>query len=290
MKIYPLPVDARFKPEKQNYMSSEQQERGIEDDFESWLLKSAHVTGDPDEAGWDYLPIRWNKLYVNWNWGQDGLDEIQAEVLRLVSRNRPTFTVCEYDILSMQPFYDLCGMTIFIASRHQDNAGIDIPLLCLPYRASPPPGQRRFLASFVGNLNTHTPRPEMGELLTGRADCHVEHAWKGPGYFVGAMLDSYVALCPRGYGAQSFRFYEAMQLGVAPLYISDMDARPFKRWLPWDQVSLYLSDIYELPAFLDGLKEQDLIDMGRRAKDMYYHCLQFGQWGRYVVRELERLT
>jgi hypothetical protein len=177
-------------------------------------------------------------------------------------------------------------MTVFTGSRKEENAAIDIPLLCLPHRAAPPSDQRRWLASFAGNLHAHAPRPQMGELLKGRNDCHVEHADAGPVYFANLMLDSYLALCPRGYGGQTMRFYEAMQLGVAPLLIGDMDTRPFKRWLPWDKVSFYLSDVEELPRFLDGLDRDELLAMGKRAQDMYEHCLQFGQWPRYLLKEL----
>jgi hypothetical protein len=288
MKIWTLPVSKEFQPDHQNFISSPQQAAGgVEQDFLWWLRRSEHVADDPNEVDWDYLPLFWNRLYINGNWGQDRLDDIQAEILRLVSRKRPTFTICEYDIISMQPFYDLCGMKVFVASRKEQNAAIDIPLLCSPYQATPPHDTRRWLASFAGNLHTHSPRPEMGEALAGRNDCHVEHADKGTDYFINLMLDSYLALCPRGYGGQSFRFYEAMQLGICPLLIGDIDTRPFKRWLPWDKVSLYLDDVKVLPHFLDWFDRKELVDMGRRAKDMYEHCLQFGQWPRYVLKELD---
>lgn len=287
MKIYRLPVHSRFQPDRQNFMSPPHATQwGVEQDFEDWLRRSEYITDGPGQADYDYLPIFWNRIYCNWNWGQDGLDEIQSEILRLVSRNRPTFTICEYDIKAMQPF-DLCGMLIFTSSRQCEGTGIDIPLLCsLHYAPTPQPG-RRWLASFVGNLNTFSPRPEMAEALGDRADCHVEHADKGTGYFLSVLLDSYLALCPRGHGGQSFRFYEAMQVGIAPLLIGDLDTRPFKKWLPWDRVSLYQSDVAGLSEYLDRLVDKsELVDMGKRARDMYLHCLQFGQWPRYVIKEL----
>lgn len=289
VKIWILPVDEEFQPDHQNFVSSPKQEYGVEQDFLWWLEKQPdRLAATPQEADWDYLPVFFNRYYVN-SWGQTGLDELQAEILRLVSRDRPTFTVCEYDIISMQPFYDLCGMTVFVASRKEQNAAIDIPLLCSPHQAAPPPDQRRWLASFVGNLSTHSPRPEMVEALAGRDDCHVEHADKSPQYFANLMLDSYLALCPRGYGGQSFRFYEAMQLGICPLLIGDIDTRPFQRWLPWDKVSLYRPNVEGLSDYLDGLDRAKLLRMGKRAKDMYEHCLQFWQWPRYLLKELSHV-
>lgn len=287
VKIYILPVSEEFQPDRQNFMSSPLQEYGVEQDFLWWLQRSEYVTDDQKEADWDYLPLFWNRCYINFNWGQERLDDIQAEPVRLVSRDRRAFTVCEYDLHSFYPDWDLCGMTVFTASRRAEGTGIDVPLLCAAHRCGAPLSERRVLASFVGNLNTHSPRPEMAGALKGRQDCHVEHGDRGLVYFEGLMRDSYLALCPRGYGGQSFRFYEAMQIGVAPLLIGDLDTRPFKRWLPWDRVSLYRPGAEGLSEFLDGLDCQELVNVGKRAQNMYERCLAFGQWPRYVLKELE---
>ncbi len=288
MKIYILPVAEEFQPARQNFMSpSHSAQWGVEQDFEDWLRRSEYVTDDPRQADWDYAPFFWNRIYCNWNWGQDGLDLIQSEILRLVSRNRPTFSICEYDIRSMQPFFDLCNMMVFTASRRAEGTGVDIPLLCSPHAvpASLPP--KRWLASFAGNLNTFSPRPEMAGALAGRSDCYVEHADKGTEFFVNLMLESYVALAPRGHGGQSFRFYEAMQLMVCPLLIGDLDTRPFKRWINWDMCSLYRPGAAGLSEFLDGLDRVRLMEMGQRAAQVYDDHLAYGQWCRYVVKELE---
>jgi hypothetical protein len=287
MKIYRLPVDPQFQPDRQNFMSPPHSSQwGAEQDFEDWLRRSEYITDDPRQADWEYLPVFWNRYYINNQWGQGGLIELQAEILSLVSRNRPTFTIAEYDLASMQPFWDLCSMTVFTASRRGEGTGIDIPLLCSPHDADAPHPSRRWLASFAGNLNTFSPRPEMAEALAGREDCRVEHADKGERYFVDLMLDSYLALCPRGHGGQSFRFYEAMQLGVAPLLIGDLDTRPFKKWLDWDKVSLYRPGAEGLSRYLDGLDRDGLVTMGKRAQEMYAGHLAYGQWCRYVIKDL----
>ena len=57
--------------------------------------------------------------------------------------------------------------------------------------------------------------------------------------FAKEILQSEIALCPRGHGGDSFRFYEAMQLGVAPLFIGDIDTRPFKSQIDWNKCSFY---------------------------------------------------
>ena len=286
-----LPVDGRFQPAEQCFMSPPHNAQwNVSTDFDAW----AHEHQDK-LPGWDYLPLYWNRLYINWNWGQDGLDDIQSEIDRLVSHNRPTFTICEYDLQAMQPFFDLHGMVVCTASRQEDGVPgqtVDIPLLCSEHAGFPEPNPaRNWLASFAGNLWTHSPRPEMWEALKHRADVHMEHvaaADAGEDHFVEMVRDSYVALCPRAHGGQTMRFYEAMQLGTVPLHIGTPDTRPFKRWIDWDAVSFYVADAKDLAAFVDNLPPRAVLaEMGKRARALWYNELQYGQWCKYVVRELE---
>jgi len=282
-----LPVRPEFQPDHQNFTSSPLQEYGVEQDFLWWLQKQPALLADNEtDADWDYMPLFWNRVYVN-DWGQR-TDDVQAEILRLVTRARPTFTVAEYDIASFHPNLDLCGTTVFTAGR-RGTAGIDIPLLCSPHPLPAILPEKHWLASFVGNLNTFTPRPEMAEALVGRNDVYCEHASRGPEFFARLMLESYIGLAPRGYSGQSFRFYEAMQLGAVPLLIGDLDTRPFKRWLPWDAVSLYLPDVSGLNDLLDSTDAADLALMGKQARRMYRDALAYQRWPAYVVKELEAL-
>ena len=237
-------------------------------------------------GGLGLCPIFWNLLYINWQWGEGGRDKIQNEILRLVSRNRKTFTICEYDIRQMQPFYDLCNMVVFTASRRGDSDDIDIPLLCSPHTTPSVMPAKRYLASFAGNLKTDGIRMEMKEKLDGNGDIKILDDNRGPDYFVNLMLSSYIALAPRGHGGQSFRFYEAMDLGVVPYHIGTPDTRPFKRMIPWDDCSLYAPTVDDvvLPK-----NEVLLKSMGWRARTVYHEHLCYGKWCKYVLEELERL-
>jgi len=288
MKIHILPVDSKFQPSRQNFrMPTHGRDWNVERDFYSWLLNHPQlIAAKPEEADWDYLPFFWNLLYINWNWGEGHRGEIQAEILRLVSRNRPTFTICEYDIRDMQPFYDLCNMVTFTASRRNDKhkENIDVPLLCSQHALPPSMPTKQYLASFAGNLKTDGIRMEMQEVLAGRGDVRIVDGNNGPGFFVNLMLSSYIALAPRGHGGQSFRFYEAMDLGVVPYHIGTPDTRPFKPWIDWNECSLYaptVSDMH-LPQ-----NESQLKHMGWMAHKTYHEKLQYGKWCGYVLKELE---
>lgn len=290
MKIFILPVDTLFRPDKQNFTAPPHNEQwGVEQSFEAWLL--AHpdlLTDNPDMADWDYLPLYHNRCYVNHGWGQDLQPELQAEIDRLINPNRPAFTISEYDIDAVQPHLELWGMTVFTASRINET-DIDIPLLCTPHIVEGPPPPKRWLASFIGNLDTWGIRFGMRDELGDRADCYLEHEQRGTDFFVQLMRESLVALAPRGHGGQSFRFYEAMQLGVVPCYISDLDCRPFPDVIDWDMCSLYLPSPHGLRDLLTGIPKGRLLEMGACAARVYNEHLRYGQWCWYVIEALEAL-
>jgi len=289
MKIYPLPVDPLLQPAQQDFLAPPHNEQwNVCTDFEAWLhSQSGLVTDNRAEADWDYLPIYWNRVYINYDWGEGLQPELQAEISRLVDPARRTFTICEYDVVEMQPHLDLHGMVVFTASRRGER-GVDIPLLCTPHLRRGRRPKKRWLASFVGNLETWGIRSGMADVLGDRDDCCLMHGQYGTGFFVDLLLRSYVALAPRGHGGQSFRFYEAMQLGVVPAYVSDLDCRPFKRWIDWDACSLWYPSPEGL-AELPGLCKQRLLRMGENAARVYAEHLAYGRWCRYVIRELEAL-
>jgi hypothetical protein len=130
---------------------------------------------------------------------------------------------------------------------------------------------------------------QMRDELAERTDCRIEHANYGDNYYAMTMLESYIALAPRGQGAASFRFFEAMALSVVPLYISDLDCRPFSKWLGWDFCSLWTKDASSLNAMLDSYDKRALLKMGEIAKRTYDDHLAYGKFGRYVIKELELL-
>ncbi len=258
----------------------------MEQDFHKWLASSPYLTNDTYEADWDYLPIYFNRYFINNDWGQK-TEELQKEILRLVSRNRPTFIICEYDILEMQPFLDLCGMTVFIASR-RGNEGIDIPLLCSAHDVPTVMPEKKWVASFVGNLENFGTRLEMKEGLENNPEVLMVHADEGPEYFVDIMLQSYIGLAPRGHGGSSFRFFEAMQLGRVPYLIGDMDVRPFKKWIDWSELSLYAESGKDIVLpHLTNMATSRLTVMGNFAKTLWYEEIGYGNWCNYVLGELE---
>ena len=129
----------------------------------------------------------------------------------------------------------------------------------------------------------------MIDALADKPDCYVTAGNEGSEFFVNLLASSYVALAPRGDGGQSFRFYKAMQIGTVPLLISDIDTRPFKRWLDWGWFSFYAASCQSLHSMLSARPKSWCLQAGANAAHMWENELQYGKWCRYVIMELDNL-
>lgn len=288
MKIHILPVPDYLQPPSQGFIWPPGcDDYGVEQDFLIWLEnRPGLLTGDPAAADWLYLPVFWNRWYwVTENESRKTSPTLQAHLDALLTGPGRTFTVCEYDPFGLQPGVDLRGLTVFSANR-MTSVPADIPLLLHPHDLPPRHVTRR--AVFIGHLGTHPLRRRMRAELEGCPYCLITDESHDIDDFVRELRRSLVALCPRGDGAQSFRFYEAMQAGVCPLYLSDFDARPFKSYVDWDAVSLYRETVDDLCEYLQSLDAGMVRAMGERAAVVYAEQLAYGRWCGYVIEELER--
>ncbi|EKE02194.1 MAG: exostosin family protein [uncultured bacterium] len=288
MKIYILPVDKKFQPNKQTRKyPPHSKDYGVEQDFYQYLLKNNDLlVSDPDKADWHYLPIYWTRWFVNHNYARSGNDLLQEEFDKIILDDTKTFTICQY---ADGPIIGIKNTTVFFPSR-KGTSGIDIPLLCSPHKLFPFFNKKKkYLANFVGSSLTHPLREEMEECLKDRKDIFIYGKNKNTRFFVNKILESYVSLCPRGYGGGSFRFFESMQLGVVPFHIGDIDIRPFKKFINWDEVSLYTDSVSNIIDLLNSKSKSDFLLMGKKAKELYYNQLFFQKWCYYVIKELEEL-
>ena len=177
--------------------------------------------------------LAFGRWHINHEYGLYGISELQKEDQLIIDENK-TFTICQYDD---GPVVDLGKSLIFLSSRKNYN-GIDIPLLSSPHKKPFIKPSKKYLCSFVGRKSTHPIREIMFQQLN-RGDVFLYDGDNGSRFFVKKTLESYISLCPRGYGGSSFRFFESMQLGIVPFLIGDIDTRPFKRFINWDEISFF---------------------------------------------------
>jgi hypothetical protein len=287
MKIYIIPIEKRFRPLHQLLTyPAHNADYGVEQDFYQYLVKHSELlTDSPQEADWHYLPVFWTRWHLNHDYGKNGLEELQQEVVSKMLDSKKTFLICQYDD---GPLVDTGEAIQFLASR-KGPVGIDIPLLSSPHRFPFFTLKKKYLASFIGRASTHAIRKEMIDALSDRKDVLVADGSYGSRFFVKNTLRSFLSLCPRGYGGSSFRLFESMQLGVVPFLIGDQDTRPFKKFIQWDTVSFYSSTVDGLQSVLDSVKSEQLIAMGQAAKMVYENDLAYQKWCPYVLKELESI-
>jgi len=139
----------------------------------------------------------------------------------------------------------------------------------------------KYLFSFVGAAYTHPLRKRLLELSHPEALlcdpavdlAGISNAARGDEVrrsYVESILDSSFVLCPRGLGPASMRLFEVMELGRAPVVISDAWI-PIPN-LPWSDFALFVPEreIGRIPALLEAARPRAR-EMGRVAREVWEH-------------------
>jgi len=288
MKIYSLPVAPKLQPESQIIIyPKHNKDFGVEQDFHLYINQNKTLlTNNITEADWHFLPVYWTRWHLNHDYGRSGIDELQHEIDKSIIDDNKTFTICQYDD---GPVVNIGNSVQFLASRKGSN-GVDIPLLSSAHKKPFFRRKKKYLASFVGRIANHPIRQAMADALRDNKNVFIYDGDKGTNFFVKTTVSSYISLSPRGYGGSSFRFFEAMQLGVVPFLISDIDTRPFKKFINWDDLSLFTSSSHELERIFSTMRKEDLTAIGKLSNQFYMEKLAYQKWCQYVIKELGSLT
>lgn len=132
------------------------------------------------------------------------------------------------------------------------------------------------LYSFQGACSTHPVRQKLFEgahpdaMLVDTSD-KIHHITTGDDRdayekaYVAMIADSRFVLCPRGFGPCTYRLFEVMQMGRAPVIISD-DWIPIAD-IPWHSFSIRIaeSDVNRVPEILAD-RRCEAEEMGLRAR------------------------
>lgn len=293
IKIFVLQVSPSARPGSQPFIyPRHNSDFGVEQDFHLFLSNNEKLflVDNPADADFHYLPVYWTRWHLNHNYGSVGLGELQDKVNDAIIDENKTFTVCQYDD---GPVCDLGNSIVFLSSR-KGLSGFDIPLLCASHDDKyKSPGNffqpKKHTATFVGRLSTH----EIRKLMANRLCCDTEvcifDGDFGTEFFAATTASSFVALCPRGYGGSSFRFFEAMSIGVVPFLIGDIDTRPFKDWLPWDRISFYTDSVDQVRLTLRDHSLDEFVRMGLEARVFYNSFLAYGKWPYLLLSTLFKI-
>jgi len=144
-----------------------------------------------------------------------------------------------------------------------------------------PTGQDKiFKASFVGSI-THPIRKELQDMYGSIFTFTKSLDWKK------IIEQSEFSLCPRGYGATSFRLYEAIQLGSIPIYVWDEDLMlAFSDVLDWNKFSIIVhrSQITSLAETIEKIDSSTMKQELEEVKD----CFSYEYTCKYIIESLRK--
>lgn len=192
-------------------------------EFERWLKDTTtaqELVGKPRT----YLPILWTGYWCNNGYGtKNKAKRTLQRFIDSLPRSKRFFSVVQYDDGPMVDFKDL---DIKIFGMSGGRIDYPIPLLCQPHKYEFPGIKKDIFCSFVGG-DTHPIRRELVKEFEGKPDCYVTMKKHSLEDYCKILARSVFALCPRGYGASSFRIQEALHYGAIPVYVSDKFILPY---------------------------------------------------------------
>jgi hypothetical protein len=235
----------------------------IEEYFYTFYIQNKNTF---DNTGFTLLPIFWTTAY----WYNLNL----TPYIDALPKNKKFFCVAQHDDGVKEP---LPSDTI-VFSAGGNKGGIPIPLVCSPIQHKPTISTRDILCSFIGS-NTHSVREQMFNALYSDKSFYIKpRNWTfsftdlEQTNFIDITSRSEFALCPRGYGLQSFRFYEALQLGAIPIYVhDDVVWKPYKDELDWDEfsISIHINDIGSIKDIISSISLDKKNEMRRKGLKAY---------------------
>lgn len=220
-------------------------------EFERWL-KDSVTAHELAGKGRTYLPILWTAYWCNNGYGQkDRHKKMLQRFVDSLPRNKSYWTCVQYDDGCMVDFKDL---DIKIFGMSGGRIDYPLPLLCCPHKYEFPNIKKDIFCSFVG-ADTHPIRRELVKEFKGRKDCLVEIKKTPLKDYCEVLARSVYALCPRGYGASSFRIQESINYGAVPVYVSDQFIWPYEEEFPG--ISCQVKDLpHCLPSDPTGYLKQ----------------------------------
>lgn len=182
-----------------------------------------------------YLPIYWTNYYVNNAYGHGDIEPLY-HFLDGLDKSKKYWTVVQYDDGILQKPNDL-DLLVFSSGSTQ---GVAIPLLTSHYLQEYKENSNEYDITFIGSTTTNPIRKAMIEEIRPWVFSNLL-----PSDYYDRMSKSKFSLCPRGYGATSFRLYEAFACRSIPIYISDEHILPYAENIHWNKIAIIIhsSDI-----------------------------------------------
>lgn len=238
----------------------------LEDYFYDWYYRNNIETERV------LIPVSWTTCYIENK--ESGLQQL----LDNLNQSKKYFTVCQFD----DGIKHRLPKDTIQFNAGGNSGGIPIPLVCSKI---PPKDIEKFksektkLCSFVGSF-THPIREKMYNEFSGKINCEIFIKQWNPSVreneyqtYLSSALRSKFLLCPRGYGLNSFRLYEAFQLGCVPVVISDKLFLPWQDTLDWSDFSVVVNNCENLYFNLENISDKcynSMLKVGQELFEKYF--------------------
>tara|TARA_R100000697_G_scaffold82823_2_gene94702 strand:+ start:2223 stop:3836 length:1614 start_codon:yes stop_codon:yes gene_type:complete len=244
----------------------------MEEYFYKYYLKNKK---EFDKTGFTLIPIFWTNVYIMEHKGANKRRLIQPFLNALPDGQY--FSVSQHDDAVEE---QLPAGTLSFEGGGNGN-GIPLPLICSKIPSVPDKKEKDIFCSFVGSAS-HPIRDTIRDTYANDNDfqLYMKHWTEAVpeeqlNFFIDVTNRSKFSLCPRGYGAQSFRFYEIMQLNSIPVVVYD------KKWFPFEDVIDYESFCVlvhetEIPNLKNKLsqitdkQQEQMLASGKKIYEKYF--------------------
>lgn len=224
-----------------------------------------------DSTGYTLIPIFWTNVYIMETKGANRRRLIQPYLNALPDSKY--FTISQHDDAVAEK---LPPGTISFEGGGNGN-GVPLPLICSKLSSVKKDIDKDIFCSFVGS-NTHPIRDRIKQEYGSDKDFKLYmKPWTDTvpqnqlEFFIDITTRSKFSLCPRGYGAQSFRFYEILQLNSIPVIVYDKEWLPFKGEIDYESFCVLVeeSEITTLKDRLLNISKDSQVKMLERGKTIY---------------------
>lgn len=205
-----------------------------------------------------YLPIFWTNYYISKNYGNGDLSELQS-IINNLDKSKKYFTIVQYDDNIINDLNDL-DILIFAQGGYgkYKNKTYPIPLNCQINNYDYDTQQKDIFCSFVGR-KTHEIRNIIFDKFKNNNEYFISESIDYNS-FKNIMNRSTFSLCPRGYGATSFRICESLYNSSIPVYIYDELFLPFNDLFNFEDVGILIHKD-ELDKIHQILKSKTILDI-----------------------------
>lgn len=256
--------------------------------FEEYFMnyyKNNNISSD-----YIYLPIIWTNFYISRDFGNSDMTDLQ-DFLNNLDKTKKYFTIIQYDDGILQNIEDL-DILVFGQGGGGNkivpdkNLGYPIPLICNPNPFRNINIQKDILCSFVGVIEgRHRIREKIKSLYSN--DFIIKSS-VGYNEFTNIMERSIFSLCPRGYGATSYRICESLQHSSIPIYIYDKPWIPWKNEFDFNDIGILIHE-NEIPNILNIIKsktENDIKKYLDNGNNIYNEYFTFDGCAKNIIKKI----